>query len=364
MALDLWIYGPGFGETNVLVWDSPCDAADAPAKRAAVVDNHGGKTDALQPALQCLKAQGCPPVELVAATHPHLDHLRNFDRLLNRPELEPETVFWWGGQDDTMHEKWYLKLAEHPDIRGREPGKAALMSGRFIQVARKLAGHDGLGGKARLCTPMGGDGAVFELKGMTVSAISPWEKPKQDFCNDFRNQFEEVNGETVARPVKVASNRVSLGLVFEHQSKQVLLGGDMEEANWLAWRRWQKKHGVALRPAVIKVSHHGSETGTLPDMWENGFFESLKEAAEAGEPPLCVITPWRVGGRRLPVEEVVTSIRKAGCRVILTGTPEGAKGLELKNRYPESFAHIRIEDDGTTRYCEDSKLCTDLEPLI
>jgi len=94
MALDLWIYGPGYGETTVLVWDE----ADG-SKKAAIVDNYGGNSAKGQPALLCLgqKQYGNPPLAFVAATHPHLDHVRNFHVVLENCGAKLRTCS--GGED-------------------------------------------------------------------------------------------------------------------------------------------------------------------------------------------------------------------------------------------------------------------------
>jgi hypothetical protein len=366
MPLDLWIYGPGYGETIFMAWDDPAKAGN---KRAAVVDHYGGPSETHSPIITKWKELGEPPLAFVAATHPHFDHLRNFHLALEdfarkeedgaAPHLEK--IFWWGGFDDALAESYYQAIVQRSPARARELTSAASMASRFLSHARTRAGHDGSGFGSKLLSlearnPVERHGCG----GVTVTAMGPWARPKKMFVAAFKNQFREIDKEaelqTVVEPDRVRANRISLGLLVEYGAAQIVLGGDMEEENWRLWRKANKQ---PLRPCVVKVSHHGSSTGTISGMWDGrGFFDSHNGETDTKAMPICVVTPWRRGAhlRQLPDNSVLQKIETAGCRLVVTGTPANSRGLDAGNLYCDSYVHIRVEDSGWATV-EDSRLC-------
>lgn len=366
MPLDLWIYGPGYGETIFMAWDDPKKPGE---KRAAVVDHYGGHLETHSPVIAKWRELGEPALAFVAATHPHFDHLRNFHLALEdfaRKEEEGapphlERVFWWGGFDDALAESYYQAVVQRSPIRTRELTSAASMTSKFLSHARTLAGHDGSGFCSKLI-PLEGRNPVerHDCGGVSVTAIGPWAVPKKEFQNAFKNQFRdvEIGGEmqTVVEPDRVKANRISLGLLVEYGAAQIVLGGDMEEENWKVWRK-ANKHPI--RPSVVKVSHHGSSTGMIPGMWDGrGFFNSHTGETDSKAMPICVVTPWRRGAqaRQLPDSSVLKKIKNAGCRLVVTGTPPNSRGLDGGNWYCDSYVHIRVEENGIAEIVN-SHLC-------
>lgn len=369
MPLDLWIFGSGFGEACVLAWTKPGETG----LRAAVIDHLGGASSGKQPVFQRLKQLGFPPLALVAATHPHLDHVRNFDRLLMRENMSPKRIFWWGGHDDDLMEQRYDLLAQHRSIKGRLRGSSAKMSARFLRTARVLAGHvehDGVLQSvipevpAILSTPMAPlpktNANTFDLGGMTVSLIGPSHGSKMGYVDSFKSQFSEQDGEMLTQPLPdpdgTGANRASLGMVFRYNGADVVLPGDMETASWEDWQKWDAAQTHKLNPKVIKVSHHGSSTGSCIGMWRKGFFKSHDGKTSNDEHPLCIVTPWRRGEKVLPDERVIDEIVDAGCKVVITGSPQGRSAIDKrKTHFPNSHAHVRIGDDGALHF--DRKHC-------
>lgn len=357
MALDIWVYGPGYGETIVLCWDEENKEGDR-TRVAAVIDCFGGEETRENPALKRLKELGNPVIAFVAVTHPHFDHLRNFHRVLIDHQHRIERIYWWGGLDAAYAIKRYHGLAEDSRLHNREPGLAADMARNFLSFARGLAGE--FGGRRRNAlfqSLMGDSPAEIAIGAMKVRPIAPWEGPLHSYIRDFRTQFRREAGRTVVAPDRVRANRASLGFLLEYCEAQVLLGGDIEAENWEWFRReWGNREKI-LRPQVIKVSHHGSESAVISGMWEknSGFFQELAHNQSSPQPPICVITPWRSGRRRLPLDTVIQKIQAAGCRVVVTGSPPGARGGDLANRFSDSYVHIRLEKNGKSRVVSESQ---------
>jgi hypothetical protein len=104
---------------------------------------------------------------------------------------------------------------------------------------------------------------------------------------------------------------VSVGLLITFGETRVILGGDVERAGWNDVRaELQSEH---LAAHAVKVSHHGSETGYVPGLWED---------LASGRKPIAVIAPYR--RFRLPKAEAIDHIRPHVSKILLTCGIEAA----------------------------------------
>lgn len=354
-----------------MIWDERDKKTRSWIKMGAVVDSYAGRLVEQHPALLRLKEHHFPKIAFVAATHPHLDHLRNLHVVLRHCHDRIQNVFWWGGDDDSQTSVHYRLLSEDARLNGKEPGQAAAMAAEFLEKARFLAGHGSERAKrVGLQALMAMSPLRQPLGRVTVWPISPWSGPKRGYTRSFQNQFVHKRTGTVVTPQSVRSNRISLGIVVEFGKAQILLGGDVESPNWNQWRQWRQRQTVISpahlnSPSVIKVSHHGSPSGAHSEMWKEGagFFGSHEDVditqLHEEERPLCVITPWRrknSSERLLPSAAVKKQIVDSGCRLLITGSPPRRYGHELDNNYCDSFVHIRVEESGRATVAEQN-LC-------
>lgn len=342
MSLRVWIGGPRFGESIVISW------SDAEGRTvAAVIDSHA------QLAEWRLKDLGFPAVRFVAATHPHYDHIENLAEVMIGER--PDKVHWWG-DDSVTHEKLCHRLIDklvHPDSTAANHCRA------FFSAA-KLSGH------ARLAMTEPGD-LMYDTTDQTgtklsIWALGPWPESRHAYLKSFHGQFPG----TGVKRASVAANRTSLGLLVTYGDAQAVLGGDMEKPNWEAlkqgWGIVQQRATANGRPvppdiapALVKVSHHGSNTGHTEGMWPEGqgWFGN-------GAKPWCVVTPWCFPAagenvsRTLPDKDTLNMLHASGCKVMLTGTPNDKLKLTLAEVEAcmvlnESFVEFELLAQGAVR---------------
>ena len=331
MPLDVWIYGPGFGESILLMWDVAREGGGS-ERRAAFVDCYGGSDQASHGTLCQWRDAGCPRVALACVTHPHLDHLQHAAVVMAAAGCSADKVLWWGGHDLRRTRAFFAQMKEDLTLRGQELGTTAGMVWEFLNDLDAL---DRGTHRCRTATSRtevrASTGIDLVLSESTTEgpiefyAISPWLGPQTAYTKWIDSQiFIAPTGETEVRPNKGVANCASLGFLVKYGKAQVLLGGDMEADNWtsfgLALRTGDyRKTLPVLNPCLIKVSHHASPTGEVAGMWvaDRGFFGTF--AGDGDEPAHCVITPWRLGDRRwhLPQQNraVVDRIAAAGCHV-------------------------------------------------
>jgi hypothetical protein len=356
MRLDVWIYGSGYGESMLLIWDAPAD--EGPTKRrAAFIDAYGDKDMDSHPALRRWRDEGCPHVALACVTHPHLDHVQNAAVMMRAAGCTADCVLWWGGHELQRSRAFYAKLSADATLKGQELGKTARMTWDFLNEV--YAVQEGThkcrpaGPNAHVKAPMQNNLAHSDgMAGGQIYfyAISPWLEPQTAYTKWIDSQISSVPADPInARPGKGVANCTSLGFLIQYGNAQVLLGGDMEEGNWGCFHAARASGGNAtvlppLAPCLIKASHHGSPTGQVPGMWKAGagFFGSL---ACVGGTPYCVITPWRMGASEwhLPRQEVIDGMTKARYHVWVTGNGSNGSSLDRTTRIVNSSIHFVVD---------------------
>ncbi len=365
MALDVWIYGPGFGESILLIWDAEGSSVKKPKRQAVFVDCYGGSgRDDHQTLRQWLK-KGEPEVVLVAVTHPHLDHIKGAGVVMRAVEqANLKRAVWWGGQELRRTRVVY---DQESMIRAAEAGKTATMTRDYLDML--IAIQDGsyaatasprpvVDAAMQLSTAYSGQSADGPVR---FHAVSPWVLPQTPYV-------EWVNAKVRGTASQGVANCTSMGFLIEYGDAQILLGGDVEKSNWEGLRNAQKEESYKLpplRPCLVKVSHHSSCTGHSAGMWDagRGFFGS---ADSGSEPPHCVITPWRRGppSRHLPDQDVVAMIARAGCHVWTTASDPGAIGVDRSTRPIESFIHFTVDSVRNRAMPVEQKFCRHTTPAV
>jgi competence protein ComEC len=168
------------------------------ADAAMLVDTGRHDRDDVVPYLD---AVGVQELDVVAITHPHADHLGQFDRVLD--ELEVHEVWWSGSTHTTATFDRALDALERSDARYAEP-------------------------RAGDATDVG------------------------DLRVDILNPVDPLPGDLHA---------AGLALRVTWRDVRLLLTGDAET---VTEQRWVAEHPTLLAADIYQVGHHGSTTSTSP----------------------------------------------------------------------------------------------------
>ena len=87
--MDVFIYGPGFGEAIILRWQ------DQGGTAGALVDGLGHHAGGWL--VQRLQTLGISQLKFLVATHPHLDHIENLAKAMSLLDWPVDYFCWWGG---------------------------------------------------------------------------------------------------------------------------------------------------------------------------------------------------------------------------------------------------------------------------
>jgi hypothetical protein len=330
VPLEVYVCGPGFGETVVLMWQ------EGGTRCAALVDCFAGPRG--QFLISWLQELGVDHLSFVVASHPHVDHIFNMYHVLARYQGEIGRFWWWGGMGEIDTITYFRKLAgKFPENSNHLSARAKAIEQLLIERARQLTQY----GKPPQ-EIMGEVMAVYPLPAMAGSALralslSPWADQR---LNYMRIVAEGIKPHGVIEDTHREMNLISSALLVTYGSAQVVLGGDVEQSNWKDLRN--SGRCPALSPCVVKVSHHGSSTGRIDEMWSEGGFFGRQDRA-----PVAVLTPWR---GTLPEKSVIDEIRGAGCKVCVTGQPIGSG----RTRPLKSFVHLQVQENGLADVVEHS----------
>lgn len=330
MSLDVFIYGPGFGEAIILRWQ------DKGVPFGALVDGFGAHDGRWLE--QRLRQLNVPELKFLVATHPHLDHIENVAKAMCLLDWPVEHFWWWGGLGQQAFIEFYNRLASQGGRELQGTGAAVrdlLQESRIAQIER---------GRPRIADV--GCGTPLYQRVTTsgtrlyVRSLSPCGGPLLRFTRQVCGAIQR-GGRIQYRHYE--GNLASVSLLIEYGDAQIILCGDVQEANWLEMR--QRADLPVLRPTLVKVSHHGSRTGRIDGMWTpQGFFDRRAPSS------LAVVTPWRPlfereGRRHLPNDDTIEEIRNAGFTVYVTGE----RDPHDLGRKIESFVHVQVQEDGSAQ---------------
>jgi competence protein ComEC len=244
-----------------------------PGERHILVD--GGEAAAYSRViLPYFRAQGIRTLDLVVLTHPHEDHLGGIVRLLEDGRIQIAQILESGFTHTT---RLYQRFLEQV-------------------LVQKIPLHQGVRGSTL---------QIGDLKGIILNPPTPYME------TDLNNN--------------------SLVLLLDYKGVRLLLTGDLEAA---AERELLMVYGEGLRANLLKVGHHGSDTGTG------------RRWLELIGPELGVISVGATNAFGHPGAATLAQLAEAGVKVYRT---DQAGQLTMKIR-PGRFgrpARIRVESEGT-----------------
>ncbi len=326
MPLDVFINGADFGETIILRWE------EGGLVCGGIVDCYATEDGERECFDVCawLDELRITRLRFAVATHPHLDHLQHFDKLLAKFEKKTDAFYYWGVLEPEMWVEYFeaLKMNRSNGAKAqRLPEKAQHALNLIAQAHQMSKPEEGLklatAQAVTRCFPLDPKRSSM----VELHSLGPWSRQRKAY---LRRVGQSIDASGAVSEEPGAANAVSSAFLVKYGQAEIVLGGDMEGPNWRALR----KSGVCpeFNPCLIKVSHHGSKTGKIPGMWDGGFFGSKRR------PLIAVVTPWN---GRLPERPVLRRIKRAVTRFHVTGQKSAGRGRSLR-----SFVHVKVSATG------------------
>jgi len=298
--IEISVFGPGYGE---------CILIGVGGRHWICIDSCKENTRARPMPIEYLSAIGVDvanDLKTLIATHWHDDHILGLAEILG---LAKRANFFCpvGMNEKVMRE---LVCAYNGDRQySARPGTSEIS-----KTFRYLSDNDivpKLIGEATVLLRSDdilGDGTSIELM-----ALSPSSHAVAQCILAIGKYLQTTEGPIRALPAP-KENILSSAICLSIDKYRVLFGADLEYKNdpqigWMAV--CDITHVDVGRSSIYKVSHHGAASGDGPRIWT----ELLNTD------PICVVTPWRLGGNILPTEQDVDRLRMNSSRVYLSSHP-------------------------------------------
>lgn len=272
-SLEIHVLGAGKGESIILNW---------PGDHWGVVDCYAPtlKDHTTNPTLQFLRDRGVKDLEFVCLTHPHDDHFRGMSQLLEQLKVKN---FWRfptvSARDLRLLAKSMVVDAARGDVEERKENANDFVRTMSIVNERRK--------NKEICQMMvTGHQQLYPVPFEQSAKFQIWSfAPHGNQLGKYEQALSAsftTDEKLLPNPPRVSHNDVSVGLLVMFGNTRIMLGGDVEQAAWadICPQHYREHFFVD----AIKVPHHGSETGFIPDLW--GKLAGRKK-------PIAVIAPYR-----------------------------------------------------------------------
>jgi hypothetical protein len=314
VSLGIHVFGPGFGESIVV---------DLPDGQLGIVDffQFGSATPLKDHIARRFAGR---QVAFLALTHPHADHCTGLEALL---ETTPIDRYWlFNGYQLAALVKYFeevgkLRRGDAVEValatRSSSVGSEILYLDRHLKplLRRNSVGIACLA-PSRVETLCGGE--------VTVEFVTPSDRHAYLYADQLAEWCRRLplHGDLAAadlRRLLVNHNQVSGALLVQYGETCLVLMSDAEQPLWrdyLASIKGRPRRRVQL----IKVSHHGSDTGFDTELYREGF-----DASGA----VAVVTPFSRLRDPLPQKEPILGIKSLVGEVLCTNriAAQGSTGL-------------------------------------
>jgi hypothetical protein len=306
--LNLYVLGPGFGESQILV---------APGPVVVVVDSCGRTGSCLTADL--LDHLEIERVDLLVVTHPDLDHVAGLKDLIQRYPPRHAWRYPFAGSLRDLAASW---LRADPEER------------RLLQVHEALVALDELQSTNRAFEVAYGFRS-WARDGLEVACLAPTPHDqytvrraltrmvatrggRSDLDDRLRRYLQGSRGSLGDHP-----NLLSLALAVQWNDRRLVLGGDVSTRTMSTQSGWagimnllreQDRLHLVTDACIVKASHHGSS---------NGFHLAAWRQHAKNIRTIAVTTPFAHGGVRLPRQAVLKRIHHHAKLLVLTSDSGG-----------------------------------------
>lgn len=301
----------------------------------AVIDSNM-KGDGDPPVLQKLRQLGAERLSFLLLTHPHRDHYRGLEKVLQAYKSKIGAVFIFPLGDFVPSRirslsRQYMEIAKRQDddevSRAAEELVGILV---FLYENMKDSVFQCVGEESKLLAPEGFDETE-------IFTIAPPSRAKGHYFQQI------VSGDPkIVEDIKL--NDLSIGVLIRVAGAEIVLGGDVTFDNWQYHRRRNRHSDEVINASIVKIPHHGSKHDANETV--------LKYLFSTNEKRIAVIS---ANGHSHPSKELIQNLETMGIEPYCTNLiPQcGANVQQLINTRgvdPELGKFVNFFQGGSVRY--------------
>lgn len=309
-TIEINTLGPGFGE---------CIIVHIGNNEWVIVDSCIDIEDSNVAALKFFEQRGVPldQVKLIVISHWHGDHISGISRVVEscqKADVCMSNVF--------DREQFRREVLLHTSSKEPKTIGSALREARsLLEIRMKSKGRRFIGAAPDRRILYRASSEMSHGRSVEVWTLSPSDRQIEEFLNQVY-LLASPDGVERGRARVPSPNETSVVTWIQIGEIALLLAADLEEKG--ALQGWSSVVSSTSRPQgvaqVFKVPHHGSDNAHHHPVWEKMLDVN----------PLCVMTPWSLGGNYLPKDTDIARIKNYTPTVFLTSV----SGLVAPKRRP------------------------------
>lgn len=293
-TIEVTVLGPGYGESIVL---------HLPGFGWGVIDSCVFESSSLP--LHYLKAFHVSDLSFVFLSHPHQDHFKGLDEVIDSSQ-SLEMVGRYNGNSITELKKYWIRrdVADATQVSDslskvfNSMNRAASKGVRYLKLSESVT----LERKGQ------GQSGQYSTK---LVALSPSGMSEESYADALRRCLPRV-GKRMKTLRDSDHNLIASAIWVEVNNVRLLLGSDVEKgtSRQTGWK------GIISSPTcpdlkidTIKVPHHGSSSAHHQEAWNK----------HKDGNPVSMITPFLKGSKVLPGQSDVVRIKNHSGHVGITG---------------------------------------------
>ncbi len=263
-GLEIFIIGGRLGESIVI---------RTPGGRFGVVDAYASdwKETSNNQTVVRLKALGVGKLDFVALTHPHMDHFRGLPAIFEAYPGKVES-FWrppWGPVD--LFKVWLREFDAETDPAGKTLlGHSMVILRQLLAAAEAEARLNRLKPKTLQNdsdAPYDGIMLHEQEHDFSIMCLGPSTGIAAPYNDKLTSKSVVPFFQGDSRAWGGPHNEISSVLAIKYGRWIGILGGDTERESWRDII--QRRVSLLNAARFFKVSHHGSDTGSFPDLWDS-----------------------------------------------------------------------------------------------
>ena len=294
----------------------------------------------------------------LGVTHPHEDHARGIRQLLEH-FLPRIGQIWMHAGSELGYLRQFFRAKYKTGIKldieklfAEPPGTFYVELLRLRKLVEKYVKQNGIFvsfrgfGCTELCA-----GAV------EVCFLGPSDTRAQQYEMSLANNLTGVvaeNGKVLNdnwNHGAVNHNEISAGCLIKFGKTAIVVGGDMEKA---AWQDAMSHKSVSLQAQLVKISHHGSETGHVEGLFEKHAIGKRR--------PIGVVAPYLT--HQIPDEEGVKYLAGRTARLISSNCLVFARRRTATPEVSSRLVQLIIRNPKWAGCLDPSLVAGDVEPSL
>ena len=306
-------FGPGYGESIVVF---------LPGLGWGVIDSCTVKIKkkTYNPALEYLKSLGVKRLSFVILTHPHLDHYKGLEKIVQHYMGSIDRICYYAGEGLREYRTYLARknIISEPGLKS-----LAFILRQFKEAKERGSNIVKISERTEIIRKNTYKGHEIEML-----ALSPSEDSVRTYCELLHEYIPKNDSSPITNLSDKDHNLVSSAIWCKIDDKIFIFGSDLENgfSKHSGWEGVLNNiDSPELSPCFVKIPHHGSPGAYHDAIWKKFSMKSK---------PISVVTPYNKSSSPRPDRETLDNISKHSESVFVTSSVKFENPKKLYKEIP------------------------------